>query len=49
MLEVGHERLGPRQHVDEAEVVLVVETRGPTHCEEVIGTLRSAGHTLAFS
>ena len=45
----AHERLGPRLHVDEAEVVLVVETRGPAHCEEVIGALRSAGYTLAFS
>ena len=45
MLAVGHERLAARLHVDEAEVVLVVETRGPTHCEEVIGTLRSAGCT----
>ena len=49
MLEVGHERLGPRLHVDEAEVVLVVETRGPEHCDEVIGALRAAGYTLAFS
>jgi threonine dehydratase len=49
VLEVRHERLGPRLHVDEAEVVLVVETRGPAHCEEVIGALRSAGYTLAFS
>ena len=49
MLEVGHERLGPRLHVDEAEVFLVVETRSSGHCEEVIGALRSAGYTLAFS
>jgi threonine dehydratase len=49
VLEVGHERLGPRLHVDEAEVFLVVETRGPEHCEELIGALRSAGYTLAFS
>ena len=49
VLEVGHERLGPRLHVDEAEVVLVVETRGPAHCEELIAALRAAGYTLAFS
>jgi threonine dehydratase len=49
VLEIGHERLAPRLHVDEAEVVLVVETRGPAHCEEVISALRSAGYTLAFS
>ncbi len=48
VLEVGHERLGPRLHVNEAEVVLVVETRGPVHCEEVIGGLRAAGYALAF-
>jgi threonine dehydratase len=48
VLEVGHERLAPRLHVDEAEVVLVLETRGPAHCEEVIGALRSAGYNLAF-
>jgi len=34
--------------VNEAEVVLVVETRGPTHCEEVTGALRAAGYSLAF-
>jgi threonine dehydratase len=49
VLEVGHERLGPRLHVDEAEVFLVVETRGPTHCEEMISALRAAGYTLAFA
>jgi threonine dehydratase len=48
VLEVGHERLGPRLHVDEAEVFLVVETRGPAHCEEMISALRVAGYTLAF-
>src|ERR1700683_270222 len=49
VLEVGHERLAPRLHVDEVEVVLQVETRGPEHCGEVIGALRAAGYTLAFT
>jgi threonine dehydratase len=48
VLEVWHERLTPWLHVDEAEVVLQVETRGPEHCEEVIAALRAAGYTLAF-
>jgi threonine dehydratase len=48
VLEVAHERLAPRLHVDEAEVVLQVETRGPEHCAEVIHALRTAGYTLAF-
>jgi threonine dehydratase len=49
VLEVGHERLGPRLNVDEAEVILVLETRGPAHSEEVIGALRAQGYTLAFT
>jgi threonine dehydratase len=48
VLEVGHERLAPRLHVNEVEVVLQVETRGPEHCGQVIGALRAAGYTLAF-
>jgi threonine dehydratase len=48
VLEVAHERLAPRLHVDEAEVVLQVETRGPEHCADVISALRATGYTLAF-
>ena len=32
VLEVSHERLAPTLRVDEVEVVLQVETRGPEHC-----------------
>jgi threonine dehydratase len=49
VLEVGHDRLGRRLHVDEVEVVLQVETRGPEHCAEVTGALRASGYTLSFS
>jgi threonine dehydratase len=49
VLEVSHERLAPRLHVDEVEVVLQVETRGPEHCGDVIGALRAEGYTLAFT
>ena len=49
VLEVGHDRLAPRLDVDEVEVVLQIETRGPEHCGEVIGALRAAGYTLAFA
>jgi threonine dehydratase len=49
VLEVGHERLAPRLHMDEVEVVLQVETRGPEHCGEVIAALRGAGYSLAFA
>ena len=47
VLEVAR-AAGAAVHVDEAEVVLQVETRGPEHCAEVIGALRAEGYTLAF-
>ena len=49
VLEVSHERLAPRLRVDEVEVVLQVETRGPEHCERVKGALRDAGYNLVFA
>jgi threonine dehydratase len=49
VLEVSHERLAPSLLVDEVEVVLHVETRGPEHCEAVKAKLLAAGYTLAFS
>ncbi len=48
VLDVAHERVAPRLLVDEAEVFLQVETRGPSHCDEVISKLRKAGYTLNF-
>lgn len=48
VLDVSHERLTPRLHMDEAEVVLQVETRGPEHSEEVVVKLRASGYTLTF-
>jgi threonine dehydratase len=40
VIEVAHEQLAPRLHVDEAEVVLQVEARGPEHCAHVISAAR---------
>lgn len=48
VLEVSHERLGAGLRVDEAEVLLQVETRGPGHCEDVKAKLRAAGYALSF-
>jgi threonine dehydratase len=48
VLDVVHERVAPRLRVDEVEVLLQVETRGPAHCDEVIGQLRAAGYRLSF-
>src|SRR5262249_50708578 len=36
VLDVVHERVAPRLLVDEVEVLLQVETRGPAHSDEVI-------------
>jgi len=41
-----HERVAARLHVEEAEVLLHLETRGPDHCQEVLGRLRAKGHAL---
>jgi threonine dehydratase len=49
VLEVSHERLAPGLRVDEVEVVLQIETRGPEHCEDVKAKLRAAGYTVTFS
>ncbi len=49
VLDVVHERVSPRLRLDETEVLLQVETRGPAHCDEVIARLREAGYGLMFS
>jgi threonine dehydratase len=49
VLDVIHERLTPGLHVDEVEVVLQVETRGPGHCDSVIRQLRESGYKLIFA
>ena len=49
VLDVTHERVTARLRVDEVEVLLQVETRGPAHCDEVVRQLRQAGYTLIFS
>jgi threonine dehydratase len=48
VLEVVHERVGARLHLDEVEVLLQLETKGPAHCEEVLGALRRDGYQLVF-
>ena len=49
VLDVVHERVDARLNVDEAEVLLHLETRGPEHCDEVLGRLRREGYTLSFN
>jgi threonine dehydratase len=49
VLDVEHLRTGPKLHLDEVEVALQLETRGPAHCDEVLSELRKAGYPLVFS
>lgn len=49
VLDVVHERIGARLHLDQTDVLLQVETRGPDHCDEVLAALRRDGHTVLFS
>ncbi len=48
VLDVVHERSTADLRVDEAEVNLHLETRGPEHTDSVISQLRKAGYTLLF-
>ena len=48
VLEVEHIRTGTTITVDEVEIGLQLETRGPQHCEEVLRTLRGKGYQLKF-
>jgi threonine dehydratase len=43
VLEVEHHRAGVRVGVDEVEVLLTLETRDPSHRDEVVASLRSQG------
>src|SRR5262249_54141950 len=49
VLDVVHQRTAARLNVDEAEVLLHLETRGPDHCDELLGRLRAEGYTLSFT
>jgi threonine dehydratase len=48
VLDVVHERTGPTLHVDEVEVAMQAETRGPDHSEEVLELLRAKGYPVTF-
>jgi len=49
VLDVEHLRTGPNLHLDEVEVALQLETRGPEHCDEVLAALRAERYPLVFS
>ncbi len=46
VLDVEHVRTGPKLHLDEVEVAVQLETRGPDHCAAVLDRLRAVGYPL---
>ena len=46
VVDVDHNRLDPSLAVDEVEIAVDVETRGPDHAAELIAALTTAGFTL---
>ena len=48
VLEIEHVRMGATLHVDEVDIALQLETKGQSHCEEVLRTLRGKGYKLNF-
>lgn len=48
VLDVEHQRTGPKLHLGEVEVALSVETRGADHSDTVLAALREAGYPLVF-
>ena len=48
VLEVEHTRTGAQLRVDEVEIGLQLETKGPEHCDSVLTALRAAGYPLRF-
>jgi threonine dehydratase len=49
ILEIEHIRTGPQINVDEVEIALRLETRGPEHCARVLETMRGKGYTVLES
>ncbi|PRY58149.1 threonine dehydratase [Knoellia remsis] len=46
ILEIEHIRTGPEINVDEVEIALRLETRGPDHQQRVLDGMRSKGYTV---
>ena len=44
VMHIGHVRTGVGLAVDEVEIAVQVETRGPAHCSDVLAHLRAAGY-----
>ncbi|PSK96090.1 threonine dehydratase [Haloactinopolyspora alba] len=49
VLDVVHQRTGASLSIDEVEIALQVETRGPEHRRRVLATLEESGYSVAIS
>nr|WP_231948801.1 threonine ammonia-lyase [Jiangella alkaliphila] len=49
VLDVVHERTGSTLSIEEVEIALQLETRGPEHCERVLAKLRESGYPVSIS
>ena len=47
VLEVNHMRTGTSTGLDQVDISVELETRGPTHCASVIAALKESGYTLS--
>lgn len=46
VLNVGHVRTAPDLDVDEVDIAVECETKGPEHCQTVIGALQHSGYRV---
>lgn len=46
IIAIEHRRIDPRLEIDEVEVALQLETRGPEHIEHIVGMLRGHGYAV---
>ncbi|MBK1785622.1 threonine ammonia-lyase [Prauserella cavernicola] len=46
VVDIEHSRIAGRLAIGEVEVALKLETRGPSHCDEVAAELQRAGYTV---
>lgn len=49
VVEVAHERERGDIHVDEVDVLVVMETRGASHCEQIVSELRASGRPVRLA
>jgi len=46
IIAIEHRRIDPRLEIDEVEVSLQLETRGPEHCDHLLVALAEAGYRV---